>query len=170
MKLNILLLLVIFASMVAGCAAFLGEPGPATGVAGTSQKFSSSVQFQELDNWLARNMLAITAGRNGNDYERSFSQGSIIVYGEADASPSIPNPAQKRLTAQRAAEVVAQRNLADFFVGHERFGEIRFRSYTVKMEAFLKGASVVATDYDATTGRSAVLLKLDLRGARAFAP
>jgi len=66
--------------------------------------------------------------------------------------------------------VVAQRNLADFFVGHEQFGEIRFRSYSVRLEAFIKGAVVVARDYDSTTGRAALLLKLDLRGANGFAP
>lgn len=170
MKLLSLMFLTLFALFSAGCAAFLGEPGSAPATIGTSQKASSAGHFQELEEWLSRNNLAVTAGRDGNDYERSFNQGAVIVYGEGNPSSTVTNPAQKRLTAQRAAEIVAQRNMADYFAGYERFGEIRFRSYSVKTEAFIKGATVVATDYDPASGRAAVLLKLDLRGAKGFAP
>ena len=172
-KMVTLLMVTIFSVTFAGCASFLGEPGsPSDGFYGASaQKASSPLEFRELDDWLTRNMLSVTAGKNGmNDYNRAFSQGAVIVYGEANSSDSFSNPAQRRLTTQRAAEVVAQRNLADFFAGHERFGEIRFRTYSVRLEAFLKGASVVASDYDAASGKAAVLLKLDLRGAGGFAP
>lgn len=158
---------------LAGCAEFLGDPSspsPVSGFSVAGQKASSPLQFTELEDWLARNNLAITTGRDRNDYDRSFSQGSVIAYGEGAPSREAHNGAQKRLTAQRAAEVAAQRNLADFFADHARFGELRMISYTVKLDAFLQGATTVASDYDTTSERAAVLVKLDLRGARGFAP
>lgn len=170
MRLILLALLTLVTCFTASCASFLGEPGVAPQISATSQKASSAGQFQEIEDWLNKNNLAITAGADGNDYDRSFSQGSILVYAEANASSSFTNPAQKRLTAQRAAEAVAQRNLANYFASHERFGEIHFRTYTVKTEAFIKGATIVAKSYDQGSGRAAVLLKLDLRGAKGFNP
>jgi len=94
MKLIKLVLIAFIALFSAGCAAFLGEPGSAESMAGGAQKASSAGQFQELEDWLIRNNLSITAGRDGNDFERSFSQGAVIVYGEGTPSSSMTNPAQ----------------------------------------------------------------------------
>lgn len=155
-----------------GCAAFLGEPTDSANTPALSssyQKASSAVQFRELESWLMRSNQVVTAGQGANDYNRSFAQGSVIVYGEGSPTQEARNQGQKRLTAQRAAEVVAQRNLADFFAGQVRAGEVRMSSYTVKLDAFIQGAVVVASDYDIPSERAGVLLKLDLRGARGFA-
>lgn len=166
MRLTVLFLVVA----LAGCAAVSGqfESGDA---AGGSQKASiASPAFSALDDWLNRNRLAITAGQDGRmEYDRAFAQGVVIAYGEGTPSGFAAGPGQKRLTAQRAAEVVAQRNMAEFFASHNRSGEVRFMSYTTRLEGFLKGAVVVAEDYDPAAERAAVLLKLDLRGAKGFA-
>lgn len=171
MKTIRILTVLAIAFISSACAAFTGEPGSYSELPVMSgQKASSSIQFRELEDWLSSNRLSITAGAGENDYNRAFAQGSVIAFGEGLPSSSSFNSAQRRLTAERAAEVVAQRNLADFFASKERFGEIRFISFTVRLEAFLKGATTVATEYDAASGRAAALVKLDLRGARGFAP
>ena len=102
------------------------------------------------------------------DYDRAFAQGAVIAYGEGLPTGFATNPGQKRITAQRAAEVVAQRNMAEFFARYARNGEISFVSYTTRLDALLKGAVVVAEDYDPVAERASVLLKLDLRGAKGF--
>lgn len=159
----------LFAAL-SGCAEFLGDPVSAELSSGSTQKASySAASFPAIDNWLVSHNLAITAGQGFNDYNRSFAQGAVIVYGEGVATTA-SNQAQKRLNAERAAEVVAQRNLVEYFADKARNGELRFTSYTTKLEGFIKGAANVASEYDPATGRAAVLLKLDLKGARAFAP
>jgi hypothetical protein len=160
----------LIVSGLTGCAALSEQFEPGDDMGGSQKASSASPAFSALDDWLNRNMLAITAGQDGRmEYDRAFAQGAVIAYGEGTHSGFVTSPGQKRLTAQRAAEVVAQRNLAEFFAGHSRSGEVGFMSYTTRLDAFLKGAVVVAEDYDPATERAAVLLKLDLRGAKGFA-
>lgn len=164
------LLTVLIAAGLAGCASLAEQFEPADGVGGSQKASTTAPVFAALDNWLNRNMLVVTAGQDGQmDYDRAFAQGAVIAYGEGVPSRFATNPGQKRLTAQRAAETVAQRNMADFFARYARNGEVRFMSYATRLEAFLKGAVVVAEDYDPVAERAAVLLKLDLRGAKGFA-
>jgi hypothetical protein len=59
--------------------------------------------------------------------------------------------------------------MAEFFARYARNGEVRFVSYATRLDAFLKGAVVVAEDFDPVAERAAVLVKLDLRGAKGFA-
>lgn len=160
---------ILIAAGLAGCATLAEqfEPGDGTGV---SQKASSAAPvFSGIDSWLSRNMLVVTTGRDGQmDYDRAFAQGAVLAYGEAAPTSFSTNPGQKRLTAQRAAEVVAQRNMTEFFARYARNGEVRFVSYATRLDALLKGAVVVAEDYDPIAERGAVLMKLDLRGAKGF--
>jgi hypothetical protein len=169
-----LLTVFLIVAGLAGCAALAEQFEPGDAVMGGGQKAATASTaapaFSALDAWLNRNMLVITAGQDGRmDHERAFAQGAVIAYGEAVPSGFATDSGKKRLTAVRAAEVVAQRNLADFFAGKTRSGEVRFMSFTTRLDAFLKGAVVVAEDYDPVSDRAAVLLKLDLRGAKGFA-
>ena len=165
-----LTLCVTVACLIAACAQVVVDKGSEGGVSG-SQKASAVVVpvFPELTDWLSHNGLAVSVGQDGHmDDEGVFSQGVVIAYGEGAPVADAAGPGQKRLTALRAAEVVAQRNLAQFLSRHAMNNEIRFTTYTVTVEAFLKGAVVVMSEYDPDRERAAVLLKLDLRGAKGF--
>lgn len=164
-----MLVSILMAAGLAGCASLAQQFEPGDGVGGAQKASSAAPVFAGLDNWLNRNMLVVTAGRDGQmDYDRAFAQGAVIAYGEGTPTDFATSPGQKRLTAQRAAETVAQRNMADFFARYARNGEVRFVSYATRLDAFLKGVVVVAEDYDPVAERAAVLLKLDLRGAKGF--
>lgn len=161
----------LFAVLLAACATPPTDRAPA-GYASGSQKAAAvpAPLFPDLDAWLAQNRMSINAGGARTlEYERAFAQGAVIAYGEGFPAAGAEGPGQRRLTALRAAEVVAMRNLAEFFARYATAGEIRFNTYTVRQEAFLKGAYVVAGEYDPERERAAVLLKLDLRGAKGFA-
>lgn len=162
----------LFMFVLSGCSAvdmFLG--GDPVDTAG-SQKAAPLKQspFPQLDAWLAEHQLSVNAGQGEQrfDYDRAFAQGAVVVYGEGRPMLAVEG-GQKRLTAIRAAEVVAQRTMAEYFSRYATNGEIRFRSYSTRMDALLKGAAVVASEYNSEQGTAAVLLKLDLKGAGAFA-
>lgn len=161
---------VIMLTMLAGCTAmekFVGTDD----VASSSQKASQSASspFPALDAWLASHQVGVNSGQADRyDYDAAFSQGMVIAYGEGLPAVGMEG-GQKRLAATRAAEVVAQRNLAEYFARKATNGEVRFKNYSMRLDAFLKGAVVAASDYNPELGKAAVLLKLDLRGATAFA-
>ncbi len=102
------------------------------------------------------------------EYEKAFEQGAIVVYGEGYPLAGADGAGQKRLTAMRAAEVVAKRNLAEYFARYATEGEIRFSTYNTRLEAFLKGADVAVSEYNPDLGKAAVLLRLNLGGAKGF--
>lgn len=137
-----------------------------------SQKESNvaAPPFPKIDLWLTENKLAINAGQAAvAEYDRAFAQGAVVAYGEGYPVAGAEGAGQKRLTAVRAAEVTAQRNLAEYFTRKATNGEIRFSTYNSRLEAFLKGAHVAVSEYNPDLGKAVVLLKLDLRGAKGFA-
>jgi hypothetical protein len=164
-----IMLFVLFSGALAACAPIVADKALEGIVSGSQKASAAGPVFPEITDWLAQNSLGVNAGQDGRiDYDGAFDQGFVIAYGEGAPVADASGPGQKRLTAVRAAEVVAQRNLAEFFARHAMNGEIRFTSSTVRLEAFLKGAVMVANEYDPGRERAAVLLKLDLRGATGF--
>lgn len=181
--------MIICTGLAASCAAPTGKPIDSGEVSGSqrapvdatstnsgavagSQKasFASASVFPELGVWLAKNRLVINVGQSeAVEYDKAFSQGAVVAYGEGYPVAGAEGAAKKRLTAVRAAEVVAQRNLAEYFSRYATNGEIRFSSYNTHLEAFLKGAHVAVSEYNADLGKAAVLLRLDLGGAKGFA-
>lgn len=140
--------------------------------AASSQKAAhiAAPVFPALDAWLAENRLVINAGQSeAVEYDKAFAQGVVLAYGEGYPLAGTENAGQKRLTAITAAKVTAQRNMARYFAEYATDGEIRFGSYTARLEAFLKGAQVAVSEYNSGLGKAAVLLKLDLGGAKGFA-
>jgi hypothetical protein len=163
--------MIICTGLAASCAAPTGKSVDSGAVSG-SQKASLAETpiFPELDAWLAKNRLAINVGQsNVFEYDKAFAQGTVLAYGEGYPVAGAEGSAKKRLTAVRAAEVVAQRNLAEYFSRYATNGEIRFSSYNAHLEAFLKGAHVAVSEYNSDLGKAAVLLRLDLGGAKGFA-
>jgi hypothetical protein len=167
--LNLLLLSVFVSTILGGCSLVSDKSAKEIQSAGSQKASATAPVFKELIYWLAKNRLAVNIGQNERiDYDGAFAQGAIIAYGEGSPSADAESLGQKRLTALRAAEVVAQRNLADFLAKRAMSGELRFTTATVQLETFLNGAVMVASEYNHEKGRAAALVKLGLNGAKGF--
>ncbi len=166
-NINLVVCMIICAVLAACCTAPTGK-SPESG----SQKASPITvsPFPKVDLWLAENKLAINAGQaNVVEFDKAFAQGAVLAYGEGYPVAGAEGIGQKRLTAVRAAEVAAQRNLAEYFARYATNGEIRFSTYNTRLEAFVKGAQVAVSEYNNDLGKAVVLMKLDLKGAKGFA-
>jgi len=126
--------------------------------------------FPELTNWLTEQKAQITYGLSGQtpDMPTAFKQGYILIYGEGVPKQGIDHAGQRRLTAQRAAEVVAQRNLAFVLSQGNRYGSVRFDTYSAPIKPLLRDFQIVIKEYNNEAGKAAVLIKYDLRGATRF--
>ncbi len=138
---------------------------------GGSQKAAAAASplYPEIAAWLEQNKMTVNAGlANVPEPSQAFSQGAVIAIGEGFPLADAEDPGKKRLTAIRAAETAAQRNLLEFFARSANGNELRFDTYTVQLEGFLKGAVIVASDYNPDRERAAILLRLDLKSAKGF--
>jgi len=163
-----ILLSVLVTSILTSCVC-KADKAPKAIASGSQKASMATPAFLEIADWLSKNRMTVSIGQEGRtDYDGAFAQGAIIAYGEGSPAADSATPAQKRLTAIRAAEVVAQRNLAEFLAKRAMNGKIHFSNATVKLEAFLKGAVLVASEYDSLAERAAVLVKLDLNGVKGF--
>lgn len=162
--------LLIFCSGLAACCWAPGCKLPDSGTSGTQKAAPVAAPvFPKLDLWLTENKLSITAGQPGIvGYDKAVAQGAVLAYGEGYPVAEAEGPGQKRLTAVRAAEVTAQRNLAEYLARQATNGEIRSGTNIVRLDAFLKGADVAVSEYNADLGKAAVLLRLDLRRFKEF--
>ena len=126
--------------------------------------------FQSANRWLGENSGSITSGLAGQkvDAEQAFRQGYVIIYSEGLPKPDIETAGQRRLTAIRAAEVKAQRDLAVFLSQGSRYQSVRFDNYSSSLQQALRGFQYVSKDYSDELRKAAVLLKYDLRGAKGF--
>ncbi|MCX7990919.1 MAG: hypothetical protein N2999_02635 [Proteobacteria bacterium] len=108
---------------------------------------------------------------------QAFVNGNFIVKGEGAAPADRPlSPAQKRIMAIRAAQVVAYRNLAEFLQGVNVYGETLVKDAAVtsdiiktKVEALVKGAQIVSEQYDPMSELGIVYLKVDMFGTAGLA-
>jgi len=160
----------LFAFMLASCSATktaTTDPGSAGG----NQKAAAAASplYPEIAAWLEQNKMTVNAGlANVPEPAQAFSQGAVIAIGEGFPLADAEDSGKRRLTAIRAAETAAQRNLLEFFARSANGTELRFDTYTVQLEGFLKGAVIVASDYNSERERAAILLRLDLKSAKAF--
>lgn len=162
--------LVLCVALTACCTAPPAK-SPDSAAAGSQKEAPLTAQpFPKIDLWLAESRLAVNAGQSKVfEYDKAFAQGVVLVYGEGYPVAGAEGAGQKRITATRAAEVTAQRNLAEYFARYATNGEIRFSTYNMRLEAFLKGAQVAVSEYNPDLAKAVVLLKLDLKGAQGFA-
>lgn len=108
---------------------------------------------------------------------QAFINGNFVVKGEGAAPADRPlSPAQKRIMAIRAAQVVAYRNLAEFLQGVNVYGETLVKDAAVssdiiktKVESLVKGAMIISEQYDPMSELGIVYLKVDLYGSAGMA-
>ena len=115
--------------------------------------------------WLTQESLPIT-----KTVTQAFTDGYIVMEGQGLPSGRATTLGQRRLTAQRAAEVVAYRNLAQFLDGVAVVGDRRqghadtVRHGRTAVNAFIKGAQVIYKDYNDREGSATVLVKVGMNG------
>lgn len=106
--------------------------------------------------------------------EQAFAQDAILVVGEGVPKKGTTG-GQRRLTAIRAAEVAAQRALAELLKGVSIVGETTVKDAEVvsddirsSVNAFVKGFSPVVKDWNPNEETALVILKVGMNGPRSF--
>ncbi len=106
--------------------------------------------------------------------EQAFKQDAILVVGEGVPKKGTTG-AQRRLTAIRAAEVAAQRALAEILHGVSIAGETTVRDAELESDvikssvnAFIKGFHPVVKDWNPESDSALVILKVGMTGPRSF--
>ena len=126
--------------------------------------------FAKANRRLNRESLTIT-----RSVTQAFTDGYIVMEGEGLPARDAVTLGQRRLTAQRAAEVVAYRNLAQFLDGVAVVGEtttkdmqIRYDTVKTAVSSFIRGAQVIYKDYNDQEGAATVLIKVGMNGPESF--
>ncbi len=124
----------------------------------------------QVNEWLNKNNLTVT-----NTQDDAFVNNYILVYAEGLPSAAASSPAQRRLTAERAAEVLAYRKLAEFLDGVAVVGDSVVKDdalqYDVVRSAvvgFVRGAQVVYEKYDDQEGSAIAIVKIGMMGPEGF--
>lgn len=106
--------------------------------------------------------------------EQAYKQDAILVVGEGVPKKGTSG-SQRRLTAIRAAEVAAQRSLAELLKGVNITGETTVRDAEVESDlikssvnAFVKGFQPVVKDWNAAEESALVILKVGMSGPKSF--
>ncbi len=107
--------------------------------------------------------------------EQAFKQDAILVVGEGVPKKGTTG-GQKRLTALRAAEVAAQRALAELLKGVSITGETTVRDAELESDVirssvntFIKGFHPVVKDWNAEEETALVILRVGINGPGSFA-
>jgi len=135
----------------------------------TSQQIDE--RFQKANEWLKKENLSVTkspADAFMNDY--------VMVVAEGLPSATAKTPAQRRITAERAATALAYRQLAEFLEGVAVVGdtlvkdaELQYDIVRTAVAGFVKGAQVVYKEYNDKEGSALVIVKVGMTGPESFA-
>ena len=128
-------------------------------------------KFQKANEWLNEQKLSVTQSPAD-----AFVNGYILVAAEGLPKPGSASPGQKRLTAERAAEVLAYRKLAEFLDGVAVIGdsfvkdaELHYDVVRAAVAGFVKGARVVHKEYNKEDEMALVIMKVGMTGPGSFA-
>jgi len=127
-------------------------------------------RFQKANEWLQQQKLVVT--KRPSD---AFINGYVLVVAEGLPKPDAISPGQKRLTAERAAEVLAYRKLAEFFDGVAVVGDsmvkdaaLQYDIVRIAVAGFVKGATVVQKEYNREEETALVIMKVGMTGPGSF--
>ncbi|MGD0229031.1 MAG: hypothetical protein ABSC19_01575 [Syntrophorhabdales bacterium] len=161
----------LFVSLTVIAAFFIFTPVFAQ--QGMERQFSGPPAGERSDHateWLLQNHLALTASP-----EQAFVDDYIVVAGEAVPSRTAVSSGERRLTAERAATVIAYRELAEMLHGVSVAGDTLVKGaseqYDVVRTAvsgFIRGAEVIHKEYNEQEGVALVILKVGRKGPSGF--
>jgi len=127
-------------------------------------------RFQTANQWLNQNNLSVTTTA-----EQAFINDYLLVAAEGLPSATANTPAKKRLTAERAATVIAYRQLAEILDGVAVVGdtlvkdaELQYDVVRAAVAGFVKGAQVVYKEYNPQEESALVLVKIGMTGPQSF--
>jgi hypothetical protein len=149
----------IFLSCALASGQQAGEPqGPMpAGVSG---------EFKGAREWLTKNNLVVTVSPKD-----AFSNTYIVVTGEGFPAEGAATKGQKRITAERAATVVAYRQLAEMIDGVPITGEtvvknasLQFDLINAAVKGFIRGAQVIYKEYNEQEEVALVMVKVGMTG------
>ncbi len=165
--------LVVLLSFLAASAA-IGEDQPAApqpSMAAPASDSQVDEKFKKANEYLSQQHLAVT--QSSSD---AFVNGYILVAAEGLPKADAISPGQKRLTAERAAEVLAYRKLAEFLDGVAVAGDslvkdaaLQYDLVRVAVAGFVKGARVVHKEYSKEDEIALVIMKIGMTGPGSFA-
>jgi hypothetical protein len=141
------------------------------GVAGVAQADEVDLRnYRTAREYIRKEKVTVTV-----TVEQAFKQDAILVVGEGVPKKGTTG-GQRRLTAIRAAEVSAQRALAELLKGVSITGETTVRDAELESDvikssvnAFIKGFQPVVKDWNAGEETALVILKVGMSGPRSFA-
>lgn len=134
------------------------------------------VVFTKTHSYLEKNKLSITGGLNGATDELSaFNQGALLFYGQSSGNPK-HSAAQRALSAQRAAVVIAQRAAAEYLEGVVIVGVTHVKDCMLQddvivttVSGIVKGSQIVVQEYNKETDTAVAVIKIGMRGPNGFA-
>ncbi|MBI4691579.1 MAG: hypothetical protein HY754_15145 [Nitrospirae bacterium] len=143
----------------------------AVGEEQTSTSSQIDEKFQKANDWLKEQKLSVTQSPTD-----AFVNGYILVVAEGLPKADAVSQGQKRLTAERAAEVLAYRKLAEFLDGVAVVGdslvkdaELKYDIVRAAVAGFVKGAQVVHKEYSREDEIALVVMKVGMTGPGSFA-
>lgn len=127
-------------------------------------------RFASANEWLNKNNLSVTGSP-----EQAFINDYVLVFGEGLPSPTAKSPAQRRLTAERAATVLAYRQLAEFLEGVAVVGdtlvkdaELQYDVVRAAVSGVVKGAQIIHKEFNDQEGSAIVFVKIGMTGPKGF--
>ncbi len=143
------------------------------GYAAAQQETPTSLvdeRFQKVNEWLKEESLTVTKSP-----EDAFVNDYVLVVAEGLPSATAKSPAQKRLTAKRAAMALAYRQLAEFIDGVAVVGdtlvkdaELQYDVVRTAVAGFVKGAQPVFEEYNEKEESAIVIMKIGMTGPTGF--
>jgi hypothetical protein len=131
--------------------------------------------FTKAKSWLSKENLTLTGSSSGRDDAAAFRQEVILFAGEAVGNPNAISPAQREQGAKRAAEVMAQRAVAEYLNGFALVGDtlvkdgiLEYDSVRSAVSGVVKGVQVVCKDYSKEKDSAIVIVKLGMHGPEGF--
>ena len=137
---------------------------------GASNTALAGERFKMVNEWLSKNNLALTVSP-----DQALIEGQMMVTGEGLPAKNASSPGEKRLTAERAATVLAYRNLAEMIYGVAVAGDTYVRNAADQYDlvraavtGFVKGAEVVHKEYNEREEVALVIVKVGRGGPSGF--
>lgn len=131
--------------------------------------------FTRARSWLNQHDLSLTGSPSGRDDGAAFRQEAILFYGEGIGNPDGHTPAQREQGAKRAAEVIAQRAVAEYLNGFALVGDTlvldgmqKYDSVRSAVNGVVKGVEVVCRDYSTEKDAAIAIVKVGLHGPKGF--
>ncbi|MBF0330251.1 MAG: hypothetical protein HQL10_13950 [Nitrospirae bacterium] len=143
-----------------------------TGVAFAADGGTAQVdaRFAAANEWLNKNNLSVTSAP-----EQAFVNDYVLVFAEGLPLPTAKSPAQRRLTATRAATVMAYRQLTEFLEGVAIVGdtlvkdaELQYDVVRAAVAGVVKGAQIVHQEFNDQEGSAIVFVKIGMTGPQGF--